>query len=227
MHDDPLPPHVLRSASATPQLALIAVLLAATAWSAVLLQLWLSVRLAQENGKSIAHGVIVFLGYFTVLTNIFVAIVASAGALRSDRRPAPLYRPAWVGCATTAILLVGIAYHFLLRNIWSPQGAQWVADVLLHYVVPGGALLHWLGYRQAARLDVSAPLLWCVYPGLYLTYALVRGEVLHNYPYPFVDVAALGYGQVAINAAGLTAAFLVLGYSVWGIGRVAGRIRAG
>jgi hypothetical protein len=52
-----------------------------------------------------------------------------------------LYRLPFVGCATAAILVVGIGYHALLREIWDPRGAQRVADVVLHYVVPAGALL--------------------------------------------------------------------------------------
>ena len=206
---------------AHPVRASVPALLAAVAWSAVLLQLWLSVQLGLSNGKSIVGGLVVFLGYFTVLTNIFVALVGTAGALsKSPTAFSWLYRPSVVGCATTAILLVGIAYHFLLRKIWSPQGAQWLADVLLHYVVPAGALLHWLAYRHTERLAARAPLAWCLYPTAYLVYALARGELLGSYPYPFIDVAALGYQQVMINAVGLLAAFVGLGFAVLGLARL-------
>lgn len=211
------PPHPVRQAAPA--------ILAIVAWLAVLLQLWLSVQLGLSNGKSIVDGVVVFLGYFTVLTNIFVALVASAGAL-SKGPTAWLYRPSVVGCATTAILLVGIAYHLLLRTIWSPQGAQLLADILLHYVVPAGALLHWLVYRHTERLAAQAPLVWCLYPTLYLAYALARGELLGSYPYPFIDVATLGYQQVLFNAVGLMAAFVGLGFSVLGLARLVARSRA-
>lgn len=198
-------------------------MLAVVAWLAVLLQLWLSVQLGLDNGKSIVGGIVAFLGYFTVLTNIFVALMASAGVL--SRSPtAWLYRPSVVGCATTAILLVGIAYHLLLRKTWSPQGAQLVADILLHYVVPAGALAHWIVYRHAGRL--AAPLIWCLYPTLYFAYALARGELLDSYPYPFIDVAVLGYRQVLLNAAGLLAAFVGLGFAVLGLARLAARSHA-
>jgi hypothetical protein len=210
---------------AHPGYAVVPAVLATVAWSSVLLQLWLSVQLGLSNGKSIVDGIVVFLGYFTVLTNIFVALVASAGAL-SKSPTAWLYRPSVVGCATTAILLVGIAYHFLLRKIWSPQGAQLLADILLHYVVPAGALLHWLVYRRTEHLVAQAPLVWCLYPTLYLVYALARGELLDSYPYPFIDVATLGYQKVLLNAAGLLAAFVGLGFAVLGLARLAARSRA-
>lgn len=200
---------------------LVPALLAAIAWLAVLLQLYLSVVRALGNGKSAIDGIVVYLGFFTVLTNIFVALVASAGALGKGDPPAPrLYRPPVVGCATTAILLVGIVYHFVLRHVWSPQGAQWVADALLHYVVPAGALLHWLAYREAGRIGWPAPLAWCIYPAAYFAYALARGAILGSYPYSFVNAATLGYPRVLANALGLLAGFLILGYAVVGVARL-------
>jgi len=194
-------------------------LLAGIAWFGVLLQLWLSVQLGFANGKSLVGGLVVFFGYFTVLTNIFVALVATAGALhrRAPSRPW-LYRETVVGCATTAILVVGIVYHVLLRKIWAPQGAQLLADVVLHYVVPIGTLLNWLIYRHDERVAGWAPLAWCSYPLAYLAYVLVRGEILASYPYPFIDVARLGYPQVGANAAGLLAGFAALGFLVLGLG---------
>ena len=210
---------------ALPLRVLAPAILAAVAWLAVLFQLWLSVQLVIGNGKSIVDGIIVFLGYFTILTNIFVALVASAGA-RSNGPTLWLYRPSVVGCATTAILLVSIAYHLLLREIWSPQGAQLLADNLLHYVVPAGALLHWLAYRHTQRLTARAPLVWCLYPTLYLAYALARGELLGSYPYPFIDVPTLGYQQVLLNAVGLLGAFVGLGFAVLGLAHLVAKSRA-
>jgi hypothetical protein len=199
-------------------------LLAGVAWFGVLLQLWLSVRLGFANGKSLIGGLVVFAGYFTVLTNIFVALVATAGAARRNASPRPwLYRETTVGCATTAILVVGIVYHLLLRQIWSPQGAQLLADIVLHYAVPVAALLHWLIYRHDERIGRWAPLAWCSYPLAYLAYVLIRGEILASYPYPFIDVSQLGYRRVSINAAGLLAGFAGLGFVVAGLGSASRR----
>src|SRR5690349_7734222 len=101
---------------------LAAAVVAAIAWCAVLLQLGLSLQLATQNGKSVLGGLVVFSGYFTVLTNIFVAIVCTAGVLgRNATEAPPFYRPSIAGCATTAIVIVGIGYHLLLRNVWAPQ----------------------------------------------------------------------------------------------------------
>ena len=196
-------------------------LLAVAAWFGVLLQLWLSIRLALGDGKPAISGVIAYFGYFTVLTNIFVALVCTAGSLRQHSPGRlSLYRLPIVGCSTAAILVVGIGYHTLLREIWAPQGAQRIADVVLHYVVPAGALLNWLVYRYDDRVVWWAPLSWCWYPLVYFVYVMVRGEILSSYPYPFIDVRALGYTRSLINAVGFLIGFVVLGLVLLGLSRL-------
>lgn len=49
------------------------------------------------------------------------------------------------------------------------------------------------------------------YPISYLAYALVRGEWMGAYPYPFIDVPALRYPRVFANAAGLLLVFVAAG----------------
>jgi hypothetical protein len=202
--------------------AVAARLLAVTAWFGVLLQLWLSIRLALVNGEPGISGLVSYLGYFTVLTNIFVALVCTAGSLGQHARGRLfLYRLPFVGCSTASILVVGIGYHALLRESWSPQGLQWVADVVLHSIVPVGALLHWLVYRYDDRVAWWTPLSWCWYPLVYFIYVMLRGEILSSYPYPFIDVLALGYARSLINAVGFLVGFVVLGFALLGLGSLA------
>src|SRR5579862_3556489 len=68
--------------------------LAALATFGVLLQLILSLQLARSSGKSVLDGLIVYLGYFTILTNMLVGAVALAGVLAPQGR---LYRANMVG----------------------------------------------------------------------------------------------------------------------------------
>ena len=193
-----------------------AITLALVAWFGVLLQLLLSIQLAQANGKSVVEGLVVYFGYFTVLSNIFVALVASARVMATrTREPTWLAGEATLGCATTAIILVGLAYHLLLREIWDPQGWQLVADTVLHYLVPALTLLYWMLLRHPQRLPARLPLAWCVYPVAYLAYALARGAWLNSYPYPFIDVSVLGYSRMLLNGIGLLVVVLVVGYLVW------------
>jgi hypothetical protein len=194
-------------------------LLAIVAWFGLLLQLWLSIRLALANGGVVIGGLITYFGYFTILTNIFVALISTAGSLSRGAPPARsfLYSPPAVGCSTAAILVVGIGYHALLREVWAPQGVEWVANLVLHYIVPAGALLHWLAYPYADRPKWWTPLSWCWYPLAYFAYVMTRGEFLFSYPYPFIDVLALGYVQTILNAIGLLIGFIIVGYLLLGL----------
>ena len=118
-----------------------------------------------------------------------------------------------------SIAIVGLAYHLLLRHIWNPQGLQWLADVTLHYAVPLLCLVHWWFCVPPARMAWHAPLAWAAWPLAYLVYALLRGAWLQSYPYPFIDVTALGYPQTLLNAAGLLVVFLLLGSVLVAVGR--------
>jgi hypothetical protein len=194
------------------------------AWCGLLLQFWLSIRLALAKGGSVGDGLIAFFGYFTILTNLFVALACSAGSM--NRRPPDrplLYRLPAVGCSTAAIVVVGISYHALLREVWAPQGAEWIANLLLHYIVPVGALLHWLAYSCTDPSVRWAPLSWCWYPLAYFAYVMTRGEILFSYPYPFIDVLTLGYARTFVNAAGFLIGFVVVGYALLGLKRCANR----
>ena len=182
--------------------------LAMLAGAALLLQLVLSLRMGLDAGRGALHGLWQFLGYFTVLSNGLVAWLALCGALAADGGR----DLRWRGCAVTAIVLVGIGYHLLLREIWNPQGAAWLADLLLHYAVPAGALAWWWVFPPRARIPATAPGWWLAWPLGYAVYALARGALSGFYPYPFVDVASLGMGRVLGNVAGLCIVFLATGF---------------
>lgn len=57
-------------------------------------------------------------------------------------------------------------------------------------------------------------MVWQFFPIIYFIYILLRGAITNIYPYPFLDVARLGYDQVVLNALGLMAAQLALGLVV-------------
>ena len=190
--------------------------LAAAAWFGVLLQLWLSLGTALKSGQSVEQGLGGYLGYFTVLTNVFVAVVSSAGLVGPK---SVLWSASMRGCMTTSIVLVGLTYHFLLHALWDPQGWQWVADITLHYVVPLGACAYWCLHPPAKPLSLLAPLKWSIYPCAYFVYVVVRGELIGTYPYFFMDVGKLGYPRTLVNAICLLACFVALGFVVLYISR--------
>jgi hypothetical protein len=156
-----------------------------------------------------ATRVVRFFSYFTVQSNVLVAIVAATLAVRPDRdgRWWRVLRLA----AQFGITVTGIVYVTLLRPIVNLEGIPKLTDVAFHYVVPVVTVLGWLLFGPRPRID-DHTLVWSlVWPVAYIGYVLVYGEATGWYPYPFVDVGALGYVTTLRNAVGITVLFLGVG----------------
>lgn len=199
-----------------------AILIAVIGWVAVLLQLYLSTRMTLANGRSPGWALVVYFGYFTILTNWLVCLAVSWPLLAPSSAPGRFFaQPAAIGGVTASIVFVGIAYHLLLRQPGALHGLHVVTNVLLHYVTPILFMLYSLIVLRGVGLRWTAPLWWSIYLVLYFTYALIRGALIGSYPYGFIDVSELGYAVTLRNGCFLLAAFLVLGYVlmlVWRIG---------
>lgn len=199
----------------------LAVMVAILAWSGVILQLYLLVRLALANGRTLPDILIEFFGYFTILTNILVALVLTVPLVSRNSPTARLVtRPGPMTAVAASITLVSIAYHQLLRQIWDPQGAQLLADVILHYLTPISFVLYWAVAVPKRDLRPRQVPGWAAWPVVYLIYMLIRGAWIDLYPYPFLDLPVLGAVQVAVNALGLLVGFYVIAFVLLGFGRV-------
>ncbi|MFQ4139913.1 Pr6Pr family membrane protein [Nodosilinea sp. PGN35] len=200
-----------------------ATLSALAGWFALGAQFYLSVQLGIANGSGVLGGVVAYFSYFTILTNLLAAIALTAAAL-GDRAALPwldlFRRPGAVTAITASIVVVGSVYFVILRHIWEPQGLQLVVDVLLHYVMPPLFLVYWWWAVPKRVLRPSAIVRWMAYPLGYALYALVLGAVRGRYPYPFIDVIALGYPRVLINSAVLLAGFALLCWGLILLGRL-------
>lgn len=191
----------------------LAGLLAVLGWAALIVQAWFSITRHITLGNGAAYGVMMYTGYFTILTNTLCAGVATALAL-GDRATPPwqtLRRPAVITAAAVSILLVGVIYHLLLRDIHHPVGLERACNVVLHYLVPPlFVLLWWIAVPRGALVWRD---LWpaFAFPAAYAVYVLARGELAGVYPYPFFDVTKIGYASVLWNAAGLSAVFVATG----------------
>lgn len=194
---------------------------AAVVWASLLLQTWLTLRGSWQHGDGLLHGLATLLGFFTVLTNLLVALVLSLP------RWLPGWPPSrWLGRADTAtmttasILLVGVAYVLLLRHVWHPHGLVRLADVGLHYASP----LLFTGYwwlavpKQALRWRLLP--WWTLYPIGYFALTMLRGAFTGRYPYYFIDAARLGYGVTLLNALGVLAGYVVLAALLIQFGRL-------
>jgi hypothetical protein len=178
----------------------------------VFLQLYISVSNAVLDGRGIMSGLMRYFAYFTVLANIFVVLVATMLAFNPRSKLGQwLEKPVVMGCVVTAILFVALAYHFLLRHVWHPEGLQLLANYVLHYVTPASLVVYWLVFPPKQMLNKLDPVRWTIFPVIYFIYALGRGVLGDTYPYYFIDVSVIGYGQTIINALVLCMIYIVLG----------------
>lgn len=199
-------------------------LLALGTWAALALQYWLMVD--GQPPDEVARRTINFFSYFTILTNLLVAVTLTAPLLAPRSALGRwLASPSPRAAAAMFIAVVCVTYHLILRELWDPQGWQMIADYALHYGVPIAFLLDWLLLVPKGLLSWRAPLRWLGYPLVYAAWTLVHGHLTAFWPYPFVDVGKLGQQAVMINMAGFVLVFLVLGLIFIALDRLLGLLR--
>ena len=187
-------------------------LTAVVTWVALLLQLVLVVRggavLDEVTPPALGTRLVRFISYFTILTNLLVALTTTTLALGQDRFPT------WWKVlrlnAVVGITVTGLVHWFLLRPLLDLGGADYVADKLLHVVVPLLALIGWAVFGPRRRADRRLLLASLVYPVGWLVYTLVSGAVAGWYPYPFLDVGLQGYPRALLACAGVAVLLLAL-----------------
>lgn len=161
-----------------------------------------------------------FFSYFTIETNIFVAItlLLSAIAVAAGKNSK---LDALRGAVTVYILIVGIGFSVLLAGI---EGMVLTAvpwdNTVLHYILPIAVLVDFLIDRPKRKLSFRKSLAWLLFPLAYLLYSLIRGHITGWYPYPFLNPNLDGYQAVTFTAAGLLLLALAL---VWIITKLLGK----
>ena len=180
-------------------------------WAGLSIQLYLIFYSRWTLAASLTGGLVSFFSYFTVLSNTLVATVLTCETTSRESAARRWFLQPWVSSGVAvSIAVVGLAYNVLLRHLWHPEGWQWLADELLHDVMPLLFLGYWWFCVPKGALRLGHIALWVIYPLVYFAYSLLRGHLLAAYPYPFIDVDKLGYPQVFINAGGLLAGFVVI-----------------
>jgi hypothetical protein len=199
---------------------LAVVFIALLTWLGLLIQFYVSLTQSLAAGKTVLSGVSTYFSFFTILTNLLIALGLTLSLAFPRSRPGSFFSLPGVQTATAIyIAVVGIVYSLVLRHLWDPEGLQKVADLLLHDIIPILYIVFWIAGVQKHALRGRHALLWLIYPAAYLVYALFRGAVTGTYPYPFIDVTTLGYPRMFANAAVLLFIFLGLGLTVVALAR--------
>jgi hypothetical protein len=205
--------HMFTSVPGEPPRALkrLATAAALTGWAALLLQLWLTVGIVVGQGRGWPMGLVIYFGFFTILTNLLATLALSAWRMGPGF---PGHRwltsPVTLTTAAAAITIVGLVYFFILRHTWKPEGAQFVADAVLHYVMPVLMVLFWAWAVPARAIGWARAPWLLLYPLVYLVYVFARGEVVGLYPYEFIDVLKIGYPAALRNSVAIIVAYSLL-----------------
>jgi hypothetical protein len=182
----------------------VAAVLAVVAWSGLVLQY---VIFAERAGQALAAWR--FVGFFTVLSNIGIAAIATAVAVG---------RRGWLTGARarlmglTAIVTVGFVYSLLLRSLWKPAGLSKLADAILHDVTPILFVALWalMPHGELRWRDLK----WALAPPfLYLAYSMARGALDGWYPYYFLNPAVQTWPQLVAGMVGMMLVFAIIAAS--------------
>jgi len=160
-----------------------------------------------------------FFSFFTILTNLFAAVVLIVGAIYLIQRREPTEAEDILrGSAVVAMAVVGVVFGVLLSHLESDLIA-WV-NFVTHYLMPVVMVLDWLVQPPKAKLAPKHIWFWIIYPIAYLVYSLVRGAIVHWYPYWFFNPheSPGGWSGVMLYSGAITIGFLLISFTLLWLG---------
>jgi len=175
----------------------------------------------QEGERGFLFETVEYLGYFTIVSNLVVAV--GAGLLAVD----PTRRDPWLAAVRLAgvimIVITGLGYHLLLAADNETTGLGVWTDLGLHTLVPLVTVAGWLAVGPRGLATGPALRGALLLPAVWLVYGLARGQVTGEPVYPFLDVDGLGVASVAVTLLVISAFAVVLGLLLIGTDRALAR----
>ena len=172
--------------------------LAIVGWGTLILRLYFKIA---DSDSSPLESMIQFFSAFTILTNLLVTIYCTKQlVLMRQRKKIDQNKPATLTALTVFILIVGIVYHIMLKPIWKPEGLTMLLSEIHHTLIPIGVLLLWIITENKESVEIKKLFKWLIYPIAYISFVLIRGHFSNYYPYPFLNVHALGFEKVMTSA---------------------------
>lgn len=182
------------------------------------------------------------LNYYTVLSNLLCLVYFAADlplSLRNARGGGEQDRttslPRVKGAVVMAITVTFLIFNIALAPSYlvDPDYDFFtLSNLVLHYVAPIAVVLDWLIFDRKGLLRWHDPLIWLLIPAAFLLYTALHAPFIgpifepehSRYPYPFLDVDALGLARVAVNAVAIGVCFGIVGYAVFGVDRLGDRL---
>ncbi|WP_217132458.1 Pr6Pr family membrane protein [Leucobacter chinensis] len=167
--------------------------------------------------------------FFTVQSNILCLLwvaalivvtlsdLAASGAHGTSTPSARLS-----GAVMMAITVTMLIYLVVLVPTTFEQAGDYevfsLTDNLVHIITPCLVIVDWLLFVPKGSFRWIEPPLWALIPYAYLVFAFTAGAAGvefnpgQTYPYPFMNVAELGVGGVALWIIALSVALIGFGY---------------
>lgn len=190
----------------------------------IAISLYLSWHTRSVFGGSPLNRSLNVFAYFTIQSNILVGVTCLLLAVRPDRTST-----LFTVCRLTslvAITVTFIVFHVALSKLLDLDTLAQTANQLQHTAVPLLAVVGWLVFGPRRLVSTRVTRLTVVFPLAYMVFTAVRGPLASDwYPYPFVDVGALGYPRVVVNAVWISILFIsIAAGATWLDGRLAGQV---
>lgn len=176
-------------------------------------------------GQGVLGRVFDYFTYFTIWSNILVAVVSIMLFRRPDR-DSFVFRVLRLD-SILMITVTGIIYNVVLAGSAKLQGVEVVSNFFDHMLTPLVTVLVWLTIGPRGWISWRIIAASLILPIVWLIFALIRGAFIGAYPYGFLDVATYGYGAVLTNVAGIVIFAVVLCLILWGIDAVITRLTRG
>jgi len=186
---------------------------------------WLTVASRLDNGDTLLGALAFLLTFFTVLTNLMMALCYVA-AVSNWTWLSWWNRPFARGLTVGSIVMVSVYYIFFLSGLETFTGIDNVLNIYMHYLAPWLFVLWWLLTAPHGALRYRDAPKMLIYPLVYLIVVMIRGALVHEYPYPVLNADKLGYGQVAVGCLGMLAGFILVYALTVFVDRWLGRLQA-
>ncbi len=157
-----------------------------------------------------------FFAFFTILSNVFAAVLWLWLAARwkaTRTRRDDLLR----GASVLYLVLTFIVVVILLGGA-ELQVADPRVDFIVHKLIPVLAVIDWIIDPPETDLRLRDVGLWLIFPLAWVALTLLRGALDNWYPYPFLDPDNGGYRSVAYHVIAILAGLLVIAGGTIGLG---------
>ena len=155
------------------------------------------------------------LSYFTIWSQIVVGVVMTLLFL-NPVRDGKLFRIFRVD-SVLMITVTGIVYNLLIGPNFPPQGLNVYSSFLEHTLTPLLTVIIFVIAGPHGWFSRKSVLAGLYLPIAYIFYALIRGVIVHQYPYSFMDVITYGYVSVLITVLAILVASLIMLVGFWAL----------